>query len=48
MPQFDMLIRGGTVVDGSRNPRVVTDVGVKDGKIAKIGKLNPSDAKKNP
>jgi N-acyl-D-aspartate/D-glutamate deacylase len=46
MPEFDVIIRGGTVVDGARNPRQVTDVGVKDGKIAKIGKLNPSDAKK--
>ncbi|HXG20791.1 MAG TPA: amidohydrolase family protein [Methylomirabilota bacterium] len=46
MPEFDVIIRGGTVVDGARNPRQVTDVGVKDGKIAKIGRLNPSDAKK--
>jgi N-acyl-D-aspartate/D-glutamate deacylase len=46
MSEFDVVIRGGTVVDGARNPRQVTDVGIKDGKIAKIGKLNPSDAKK--
>lgn len=46
MPDFDVLIRGGTVVDGSRSPRQVADVGIKGGKIAKIGKLNPSDATK--
>ncbi len=46
MAAFDTLIRGGTVVDGSRSPRYMADVGIKDGKIAKIGKLNPSDATK--
>ena len=46
MPEFDVVIRGGTVVDGARNPRVVTDVGIKGGKIAQIGKLSPSDGQK--
>ena len=46
MADFDVLIRGGTVVDGSRSPRYLADVGIKNGKVAKIGKLNPSDAKK--
>ncbi len=46
MPEFDVLIRGGTVVDGARNPRHIADVGIKDGQVAKIGKLNPSDAQK--
>jgi N-acyl-D-aspartate/D-glutamate deacylase len=46
MPEFDVLIRGGTLVDGTRSPRQVTDVGIKGGKVAKIGKLNPNDAKK--
>ena len=46
MPEFDVLVKGGTVVDGTRSPRYLGDVGIKDGKIAKIGQLNPSDAKK--
>jgi N-acyl-D-aspartate/D-glutamate deacylase len=46
MPQFDTLIRGGTIVDGTRVPRYRADVGIKNGKIAKIGRLHPSDAAK--
>jgi N-acyl-D-amino-acid deacylase len=46
MPEFDVVIQGGTVVDGARTPRQVADIGIRNGKVAKIGKLNPSDAKK--
>jgi N-acyl-D-amino-acid deacylase len=49
MATFDTLIRGGTIVDGTRNPRYIGDVGIKDGKIAQIeqpGTLKASDAKK--
>ncbi|HXG19501.1 MAG TPA: amidohydrolase family protein [Methylomirabilota bacterium] len=46
MPQFDTIIRGGTIVDGTRVPRYRADLGIKDGKIAKIGRLHPSDATK--
>ena len=44
MPDFDTLIRGGTVVDGSRAPRYRADIGIKDGRIAKIGKLRRQTA----
>ena len=37
--QFDVLIKGGTIVDGTGAPRHVADVGVRDGRIAEIGKL---------
>lgn len=33
---YDLIIRGGTVADGSGAPRYRADVAVKDGKIAKI------------
>jgi N-acyl-D-aspartate/D-glutamate deacylase len=46
MPQFDTIIKNGTVVDGTRVPRYRADIGIKNGKIAKIGRLDGSDAKK--
>jgi hypothetical protein len=39
---FDLVIRGGTVYDGTGAEGRVADVGVKDGRIAAIGSLDPS------
>jgi len=36
---FDILIRGGRVVDGSGNPWYRADVGIRNGRIAEIGSL---------
>src|SRR3954464_6271181 len=36
---FDLVVRGGTVVDGSGQPGFEADVGVKDGQVAAVGKL---------
>ena len=46
MPQFDTVIKNGTIVDGTKVPRYRADLGIKDGKVAEIGRLNSSDAKK--
>ena len=37
MQEFDIHIKGGVVVDGTRVPRYKADVWIKDGKVAKIG-----------
>src|SRR5204862_6390842 len=43
MAMYDLVIRGGTVVDGLGHDPISTDVAVKDGRIAKIGAI-PADA----
>ena len=37
---YDLLIRGGTVIDGSKAPRFDADIGVIGGRIAAIGSLD--------
>ena len=36
---FDLLIRNGTIVDGSGAPRYHADIGVTDGRIVEIGRI---------
>ena len=44
MADYDIIIKGGTIVDGTRTPRYVSDVAIKDGKISQIGGLRRSTA----
>src|ERR1700723_3678921 len=46
MADFDIQIKGGTIVDGTRVPRYHGDVWIKDGKIAQMGGRAPGFAKK--
>jgi len=44
MARFDRKLRGGTIVDGTRGPRYRGDIGIKNGRVAALGYLSPSDA----
>src|SRR5271156_6066386 len=46
MADYDIIIRGGTVVDGTRTPRNVSDIAIKDGRIAQIGGLKGKTAER--
>jgi N-acyl-D-aspartate/D-glutamate deacylase len=44
MPELDVVLRGGVVIDGTGAQRYRADVGIRDGRIAAIGRLRPADA----
>ena len=44
--EYDLVIRGGTIVDGSGIPRYKADLAVKDGRVARIsGTISAGGAK---
>lgn len=44
-PRYDLLIAGGTVIDGSGSAGRVADLAVKDGKVAAIGRIERKAAR---
>src|SRR5262245_12307619 len=44
--QFDLLIKGGRIVDGSGAPWYFADLGIRGGKVAKIGRIDASAARR--
>jgi N-acyl-D-amino-acid deacylase len=41
---YDVIIRGGHVIDGAGNPWIKADVGIRAGHIARIGRLDGAQA----
>ena len=40
---FDLVIKNGEIIDGTGKQSFVGDIGIKDGKIKAIGKLDAQD-----
>jgi len=44
--QLDLIVAGGRIVDGQGNPWYRADIGIRNGRIAEIGKLAPARARR--
>ena len=44
MSSFDILLRRGTVIDGTKSPRFVADVGIRGDQMAAVGNLEGAEA----
>ena len=45
MASYDIVIKGGSVLDGTGNPAAIADIAIADGKIAEVGALDSVQAK---
>ncbi|MGE5625830.1 MAG: N-acyl-D-amino-acid deacylase family protein [Bacillota bacterium] len=45
-PAYDLIIKNGHIIDGTGSPWYAADLGIKDGHIAAIGKLDGAQAKR--
>ena len=43
--RYDIVIRGGRVLDGAGNPWVLADVAIKDGRIVEVGQVSGAGSK---
>jgi len=46
MSDFDLIVKDGMVIDGTQSQRYRADVGIRDGRVAAIGRLRASDARR--
>ena len=44
MAEFDLIIRNGTLIDGTGGPAIASDLGIKNGKITSIGVISADAA----
>lgn len=44
MAKFDLSILGGTIIDGTGKPGYKADLGIRQGRIAYIGKIDPGES----
>src|SRR5579864_8188575 len=44
MARYDRVIKNGMIIDGTRLPRFRGDIGIKNGVIQEIGRIDPRDA----
>ncbi len=44
MAHYDIILKGGAIVDGTLTPQYVSDLAIKDGTVAKIGGLRGATA----
>ncbi len=47
MPDFDLVLRGGHVVDGTGIPRYTADVAIRGARIAEIGRVDAARARRS-
>ncbi len=46
MNEYDVVVRGGTVIDGTGFPRYKGDIGIKNGRVSQVsGKIKPGAAR---
>lgn len=46
-PEYDLVILGGRVVDGSGSPWYVADIGIRSGEITKIGQIDAESTRES-
>jgi N-acyl-D-aspartate/D-glutamate deacylase len=46
MARYDVVIKGGTIIDGTQIPRYRGDIGIKDGVIREIGFISAGDGER--